>query len=247
MKNTNTTVAGIVALICGAALLGIKFWRGEPLSDMEWATVAGLLGAGYGLLKAQDAPKQNKSAKFIKPQLVLLCLMPLFIVGCGQKLTTFSVNANEVTANNTAGNGLRIDGDGNLTGMYEGAPPAGAMQDAEGTWSVMPGAFGILTVDPASGKLYIMSPKDVVMTNVKITPQPAPGEPFFSADSVSANLSAVAAVYERQYASAVDGLKGMTQEAAKVQIKAWETAGDIVPEVAEMLLKSFVPTLPAAP
>lgn len=175
---------------------------------------------------------------------IIALIACLCLIGCGQKLTSFNLDAEQVTANNTPASGMRMDADGNLTGLYEGAPPSGSMQDETGTWTIQPGAVGILTVDPNSGKLYIASPKDVVMTNVKITPNPDPGEAFFSADSVQANLSAVAAVYERQYASAVDGLKGMTQEAAKVQIKAWETTGDIPPEVAEMLLKSFVPTLP---
>lgn len=173
--------------------------------------------------------------------IVIACLC---LIGCGQRLTSFNLDADQVTANNTPASGMRMDAAGNLTGLYEGAPPSGSMQDETGTWTIQPGAIGILTVDPSTGKLYIASPKDVVMTGVKITPRPTDGQPFFEADSVTANLSAVAAVYERQYASAVDGLKSMTQEAAKVQIQAWETTGQILPEVADMLLKSFVPTLP---
>lgn len=173
--------------------------------------------------------------------IVIACLC---LIGCGQRLTSFNLDADQVTANNTPASGMRMDAAGNLTGLYEGAPPSGSMQDETGTWTIQPGAIGILTVDPSTGKLYIASPKDVVMTGVKITPKPADGEPFFQADSVTANLSPVAAVYEKQYASAVDGLKSMTQEAAKVQIQAWQTTGEILPEVADMLLKSFVPTLP---
>lgn len=172
--------------------------------------------------------------------IVIACLC---LIGCGQRLTGFNLDANEVTANNTAGSGMRMDADGNMTGMYEGAPPSGYMQDAEGTWIIQPGASGIMTVKPG-GDMYISSPKDVVLEGVKIRPQPGPGEYFLEADRITANLSPVAAVYERQYASAVDGLKSMTQEAAKVQIQAWQTTGEILPEVAEMLLKSFVPTLP---
>jgi hypothetical protein len=57
------------------------------------------------------------------------------------------------------------------------------------------------------------------------------------------NVSDPIAAFNEQVANTIEGTKGMTQAQAEVWIKA----ADIAPEVAEMLLKSFVPTLPAGP
>ena len=244
MKMTSrTTMAGLATLACGVVLIAIKWNRGEVLDVTEWTIIGGIIATGIGLLKAADAPKPNPSAKFLKPKLLIPLAVAVLLFGCGKQLTTYDVTR-DVQASNSNASVVRMTAEGELSGLYGGAPPAATMQDDTGTWSIMPGAYGVLTVDPNSGRLYIISPRDVKMTDVKITPAPAPGEPFFQAASVEANLSPVAAVYERQYAAYADKLLGMTQEAAKVQIQAWQTAGEILPDVAKMLLEAFVPTLP---
>jgi len=239
-------MAGLATLACGVMLIAIKWNRGEALDATEWAIIGGIITTGIGLLKAADAPKPNPSAKFLKPKLLIPLAAVVLLFGCGKQLTTYDVTR-DVQASNSNASAVRMTAAGELSGLYGGAPPAATMQDDTGTWSIMPGAYGVLTVDPNSGRLYIISPRDVKITDVKITPAPAPGEPFFQAASVEANLSPVAAVYERQYAAYTDKLLGMTQEAAKVQIQAWQTAGEILPDVAKMLLEAFVPTLPPLP
>jgi hypothetical protein len=252
MKSWNTTIIGVLLILGTFTIVGLDLLQDGKIGDKSWQMVVLLVVplTGVGFVMSRDNGKTSEQVRagrprtdFIRPKLALLCLIPLLMLGCGKQLTHFDLDAQQVTADNTAASGMRMDADGNLTGLYEGAPPSGSMQDETGTWTIQPGAIGILTVDPSSGRLYIASPKDVVMTDVEITPRPADGQPFFRAASVTANLSAVAAVYQQQYVSAVQGLTGMTQEAAKIQIKAWETTGQIVPDVAKMLLDSFVPTL----
>jgi hypothetical protein len=134
MKSWQTTIAGIIAVLCGAILIGIKFNRGESLTEIEWATIGGLLAAGYGLFRARDNDKTSEQMKdgrsrtdFVRPKILLaLCALPiLLLAGCqsstptetlgGQSLDhiTMSLFSSDVTADSRkqyGGNLARDDG-----------------------------------------------------------------------------------------------------------------------------------------
>ena len=83
----------------------------------------------------------------------------------------------------------RITPDGLLSSSNPGIAGTLVNQDAQGQWTAQGLPLGLMSVNPVSGVLTIASPKDVRMTNLKITPNPRPGEPFMTADVIEANLS----------------------------------------------------------
>lgn len=131
-----------------------------------------------------------------------------------------------------------------MKGVFPGTAATGAQVDELGIHVLGGSPMGLLAFHPGTGMFFISSPRDVVMRGVEFTPNPEPGQPSFKADEISANLSSVIAVLNQQYSYAMTAMVSMTKEQAEVWIKNAEVAGDIVPDLAEMLLKSFVPTLP---
>jgi hypothetical protein len=172
---------------------------------------------------------------------VLLAVM-LMATGCTHNQLDVAPDGRISQATSTA-NVSRLNGEGEQQAAYHGLAPTLLKQDIEGNWVNMPGPVGILSYVPSTGQVYVISPKDAVMTGVKFTPQPAPGQPAFEAATISMNLSEPLKQHVAAYVTAMQSLVGMTQVEATARIEQMKAAGEITADVANLLLTLFVPTL----
>ncbi len=143
-----------------------------------------------------------------------------------------------------------IDNDGNQTAVYHGQAPTSAKMDTEGNWLNMPGPTGMLSLPLTNGPAFMVSPKDMVISGVKYTPNPAVGQPMFEADSISANISTPLQQHTAALKADLEQQKSMTQAEAEAMVKKWEAAGEIAPEVAEvfkMLISAIFPPAAVTP
>ena len=106
-----------------------------------------------------------------------------------------------------------------------------------------PGGGLAMRLDPATGDLWLWSPKDTRAKLVEVTPKPAEGEPKIRIKGLAANLSNVAGVRAEQFADAMTAIQGMTEAEARRRIEQLEEAGDITGDVAEVVTKSVIPML----
>jgi hypothetical protein len=120
------------------------------------------------------------------------------------------------------------------------------MADESGQWFTTPGAGGLVVFKTPTAVVTIWSPKDGTMTGLEFTPDPAAGDPLLALDAFEFNLSNVVAAYDDQVASVISATQTMTQAQAEVWIQNANTAGEIAPAVADVMLRAFVPTLPVA-
>lgn len=150
---------------------------------------------------------------------------------------------NKIDASTGTMSVAKMDVDGNITAAYNGVAPAQGMMDDKGVWYNTPGAGALLVFDPVSGKVMSMSPKDTIITGVKVTPNPAVGQPSFEAQSINTNISNVAKVYADQFAAGVEATRGMSEAEAKARVDAMVHAGDITSDIAAVLLKALYPAV----
>ena len=146
-----------------------------------------------------------------------------------------------------AGHTAHMDGEGKISATSGTLPITQGMQDDGGAWYTTPGIGAIVTFNQSAGVATVWSPRDGSMTGVEFTPKPEPGSPMLKIADFQFNVSDVVTSYNDQVAATIDATKLMSQEQAKVWIENAKTIGEIAPAVAEMLLKSFVPTLPTGP
>ena len=182
----------------------------------------------------------------MKPTIPLILLMVAVLAlapGCTHNLTTLDAAGNVEQATSTA-NTSRLGPDGTQQATNLGIGPTLLKQDSEGNWTNMPGPAGVLSYIPATGQMFLVSPADAMMTGVKFTPTPNPGEPAFEADTISFNISEPLKQQVAAYIQAVQSLEGMTKTEAEARVAQLQAAGEITATIAEALLKYFVPTLP---
>ncbi len=175
--------------------------------------------------------------------LAMLLVMAMVALGCSHNQTTLDAEGNIKQVTSPA-NAARMGPDGTLTASQHGLGATLLMQDEKGNWSVMPGPVGVLSYIPETGQIFMVSPKDALMTGVEVTPNPAPGQPAFKAATISFNLSEPLKQHVAALAFALEAIQGMTQTEAEARIKQMEIAGDITAAIVELLLKYFIPTLP---
>lgn len=185
-------------------------------------------------------PKQDSSPtlrSWAWPALVLVAMFA--VTGCSA-VNTATIDDNGIATTAQPASLASIDAEGNLRASYQGVPPTTLQQDSDGTWLTTPGQGGVLTYDPQTNRMYLWSPKDARLTNVKFTPAPAAGEPAFTADLVELNLSPVAAIYADQFKSAMEAIQGMTQAEATARVQELQATGQITSTVADAV-KAVIP------
>ena len=126
-----------------------------------------------------------------------------------------------------------IDSEGNLQSTNPGVAGTLLNQDAQGQWTAQGLPVGALSVNPTTGVLTIASPKDVRLINVSITPAPAPGQPFFRADSVEANVSSPLAVAAGALVGHLQAMQGMNKDSALAYVEGLKV---VAPELKSALL-----------
>jgi len=234
-KKTSEFWRTLIMEIAGIALIVYGVIKGDMAAVGIGAGLAGIPASAYAISRG-NAKSGNGAA-----MLALIFLLPLGMAGCANPPKS-SITTEAVSTVATPASIARIEIDGRQDAAFEGVAPTIMKQDSEGTWLTTPGQGGVITVDPATGLMYIWSPKDVVITDVKITPEPNPGEPFFQAASIQANLSPVAAIYAKQFADAMAAIKDMTRTEAERYLKSLEAVGKITTDITEAILKAIYPT-----
>jgi hypothetical protein len=193
--------------------------------------------AGLQLQKNLGIELRDKAGLILLAAVVLIAL-----TGCNS-VNTAQIDTEKIKTSAQPASLAAISADGDLKASYQGVPPTGLMQDAEGTWMTTPGQGGVLTFNPQTGTVYLWSPKDARVEGVKVTPAPEPGQPSFEAQLIETNLSTVASVYAGQFETAMDAIKDMTRAEAEARVKQLEQAGIITGNVADLIVSSVVPLL----
>ena len=174
---------------------------------------------------------------------ILLVLMLLAVVGCTHNQTELDADG-DIRQITSSGNTSRIGVDGTQQAANLGVGPALAKIDNTGIWTNMPGPVGLLAVNSKTGDWYMASPKNVIMTGVEFTPQPEPGQAAFKAATLSMNLSEPVKEQVAAYVQAALSLEGMTKTEAEARVEQMRIAREITADIAEMLIRLFIPTLP---
>lgn len=247
MRSWRTTTIGILVLIAAIAVALTSLLDGDPTTSVTLEPILGAL-AGLGLLAARDNGKTSEEAMGIKktrkgqqraPNIILLAGILTLAVGCGT-VNQQTVDAMGVESQASGANAGFMDPAGNQAANYQGAAPTLIKQDAAGTWATFPGASTVMTFNPETRMVYLMSPKDVSAQGIEY--DPATGK--LKIASFGARITDVASVQAAMLADALEALEGLTQVEAEARIQAMQAAGEITASVGEMVLEYFVPRLP---
>ena len=171
-----------------------------------------------------------------------------FLTGCANTHNVLDIDKEDALYQRTSTASVgKIDMEGNQIAVYNGLSPMNIKQDADGNWVNIPGPASMISVPMPGDKVaYILSPKDVFIKGFKYTPVPADGQPAFSIEEVSTNISTPLAQHTAALASALEQLKGMTQVEAEAMVKKWEEAGKMAPSVVEIIKLAMAALFPPA-
>lgn len=175
--------------------------------------------------------------------ILILALLAGLLAGCTHNQTSL-LPTGELDQQTSTANAAVMNAEGLQQASYHGLAPSQLKQDSDGNWVTLPGPAGVLSYIPATGQVYVISPRDAEMEDVQFTPNPEPGKPAFSAKKLTLNMTSPLAVHAEAYAHAVAALQGLTQTEATARVQQMQAAGEITATVAEMLIRMFVPTLP---
>ncbi len=176
---------------------------------------------------------------------VLMMVVGITMAGCTHNQLALKKDGTLDQATSTASVG-RIMENGQIITANHGNVGSGIVQDSEGHYSFQGVPSGVCTFDAQTNTFYLISPSDAVLTGVKFTPNPDDGQPAFEATSMSFNISEPLKQQVIAYAQAVLSLEGMIQTEATARVERMKIAGEITADIAEMLLRYFIPTLPIA-
>ena len=141
----------------------------------------------------------------------------------------------------------RITPDGLLSSSNPGIAGTLVNQDAQGQWTAQGLPLGLMSVNPVSGVLTIASPKDVRMTNLKITPSPLPGEPFMTADLIEANLSSPLDAITPAILGHFDLMNAMSHEERLRYVESLDTVSQATRDILLKAVESITPALLPVP
>lgn len=227
-----------------AVLAIVTAWASWSVGDLDMPRA---IEATFAALMAMSVRAGVTSEAARAAKLILLAVLLLPLAACTTASTRSSIDetGRVVDSQGQPTSQSTMDADGNQRANHQGAAPTLLKQDAEGAWMNTPGQGGatVLTM-PGGVSAYIWSPKDGEVASIKLTPEPAPGQPSLEITGMKFNVSEHAKVLAGMYADAIEGLKDMTRAEAERRVKEWEQAGKITSEVAAALLRVFVPTLP---
>ena len=155
--------------------------------------------------------------------------------GCTHNLTRLS-DGNVYTRTSSA-NIAAMSPLGNLEAAYYGIGPSQIMQDPNGNWSQQPGPLAVISVPLAGGVAYILSPNNTKIARVTYTPNPRKGEAALVVEGLDANLSEPLREQAVALGDALTVLQAMTKEEALATVEKWKAAGQMMPTIADALIK----------
>lgn len=267
-----TTLAAIFAVLVPILNALRMLWDGDPATVADWTPLAVALPIAIGLFSARDddvtseeSGAQRKARKRQArqalredrrdagggmPALIGLAAIALFLgagaAGCGPVTTTSIDAAGQVKTGNQPDpvSVLRYDQDDRPVLLGKG-PSVGStisMLDQDGIWQVSPGLTGLLAYNPTTGQVYLSSPKDgsVGLFEVELED----GRKI-TLRNVELNVSEPLDRLVDAAADWAELLDGMTRTEAEKQVKQWQIAGEITTSMADLLLQTVVPHLPA--
>ncbi len=166
----------------------------------------------------------------MKKTILMLVLLAAMMSGCTHNQT--KLGGGVVEAVTTTANLASIDSEGNIMSAYHGLGAFEINQDVDGNYSVMPGPVGAISI-PGVG--FLISPKDIVIKGFAYTPEPAPGNPVFSVESLEANVSTPITAQIEGLRIALPVLAEMTKAEALARIEQMRIAGEIASDMAPVL------------
>ena len=179
----------------------------------------------------------NRSNRY--PQLVALIAAALAMTSCMVYPKSY-MDKTKISTDLTGQTIQWIDSDGNLQSTNPGVAGTLLNQDAQGQWTAQGLPVGALSVNPTTGVLTIASPKDVRLGNVSITPVPAPGQPFFRADAVEANVSSPLSVAAGALVGHLQAMQGMNQDAALAYVEGLKVVAPELKSALVSIVEMFV-------
>ena len=179
-------------------------------------------------------------------KIVLLCIGLLVgATGCTHNLTRLSDG--NVYSRTSSANIAAMSPEGSLQAAYYGIGPSQIMQDPNGNWSQQPGPLAVISVPLANGVAYILSPNNTKIARVTYTPEPRKGEASLVVEGLDANLSEPLREQVVALGDALTVLQAMTKEEALATVAKWKAAGEMMPTIADALIKIIGMWAPVAP
>ena len=179
----------------------------------------------------------NRSNRY--PQLVALIAAALAMTSCMVYPKSY-MDKTKISTDLTGQTIQWIDSDGNLQSTNPGVAGTLLNQDAQGQWTAQGLPVGALSVNPTTGVLTIASPKDVRLVNEASTPVPAPGQPFFRADAVEANVSSPLSVAAGALVGHLQAMQGMNQDAALAYVEGLKVVAPELKSALVSIVEMFV-------
>jgi len=166
---------------------------------------------------------------------VMLVLMLCFVVlaGCTHNLT--ELTNDKVYSRTSEAHTAKMDANGNMESSYHGLGQTQLMQDGDGNWTQMSGPPGVLAVPGNDRVAYIISPKDIRIDEV--TYCNAEGKPLLTVKGLEANIAPPEGQQVAAIERALARLQGMTREEALATGEKWKATGEMLPTVADLLIK----------
>jgi hypothetical protein len=170
---------------------------------------------------------------------LIIVLVAVMVSGCANTHSVIDVDGEDGDVyQRTSPNAVaQIMPDGRTTASYPGMGASASLLDDAGVWSVIPGSSGLMGLTmPGGAKLFANTPQDIEIEGFAITPEPNPGEPFISADRLTMNVSAPTTAQADALKASFAEWGVTTRAEAEAMVEKWKAAGEIVPDVAEVLM-----------
>jgi hypothetical protein len=228
------TVLAIIGaiMVCVRAIIA-AIPTPDDSTEAKKKPVIGLIGKllGIDLTQGRSVNTVKKTTTTTKTLLLALACGFLF-AGCAN--TTTDLHPWGVNTKNQPANPTEILPDGTQKGVYQGIGGTNLKADSDGIWAMTPGTGSIITKDG----VCVYLPGDLTATDIEYDGK------VFKAKTLTVSYSAPLQVQADAFTKAAEAIKDMTQIEATKQVAIMVEIGKITQNVADSLLKYFIPTLP---
>ena len=179
--------------------------------------------------------------------IILAAALMLALAGGCESGNLTRLSDEQLYARTTTANEARMTPEGNLQASYQGIGATQAMADPNGAWAQMQGPAAIINFPLNNGVAQMFSPKDVIIRNLKYTPEPKPGAAALEIGELTANISVPMAQDVAALQVALPLLAEMSKAEALAAIEKWRIAGTMMPTIADALIKIISLWAPVGP
>lgn len=169
-----------------------------------------------------------------KRMTVVLLGAAVFLVGCTHNLT--EVTPESVYARTSTVSTQMLTPAGNITWAGNGIGTSQVLSDPNGLYAQNPGSAAILSAPWMGGHVHLISPKDVKIAKIEVTPQPD-GTLEILVEGLEANISDPLSMQVEALKIALPILAEMTKAEALATVEKWKIAGEMTPTVADLLIQ----------